>query len=140
MIRNLGHITQPLKVIRLGDDTRLLVSPWAAVGTDVLGLGASAALFFSTKNFWLRALAVAAGAWMATALGTEVAKLFVGPEKRAQLDGLEAVPTLARCSGCRMVVSLTGREHFGARCLDCGDVYCRACGLDHIEASIAAAR
>lgn len=75
MIEGLGRIQSPLGTVRLGGDTKLIVSPWAAIGTDTLLIGTSTALFFSTRSTWLRVMSVAGGAWGIVAIVLEIAKL-----------------------------------------------------------------
>jgi hypothetical protein len=80
-VEGLGKISAPLAVVDLEGAVRVVVSPWAAIGTDALGMGASTALFFATKNPWLKILAGVTGTWMTTALVVELLKLLSGPEK-----------------------------------------------------------
>lgn len=65
----------PIRVIRLAGDTKLIVSPWAAIGTDVLGMGIAAIAFFSTKKPVLKTVSAIGGLWMLTAAMLELHKL-----------------------------------------------------------------
>jgi len=71
----LGKINSSLKIVRLAGNTKLIVSPWAAIGTDAFLMGTSTALFFATRSTILRILSVLGGAWAATAVTLELAKL-----------------------------------------------------------------
>lgn len=75
IVEELGRIKSPLRTVRLAGETRLIVSPWAALGTDTLLVGVSTALLFSTKSGWLKVVSLLGGAWGVTAITLEVAKL-----------------------------------------------------------------
>ena len=76
----------PRKVARILDFVsiekrpKLVVDPLAAMGTDVIGLGLSAALVLSALPWPLRVLGALGGAWMGTALVTEASKLTGKPD------------------------------------------------------------
>jgi hypothetical protein len=65
----------PLRVARLGGETKLIVSPWAAIGTDAFGMGLATIAFFSTTKPVLKAVSAAGGLWMLTATMLEIHKL-----------------------------------------------------------------
>ncbi|OGT59308.1 MAG: hypothetical protein A3E01_07890 [Gammaproteobacteria bacterium RIFCSPHIGHO2_12_FULL_63_22] len=81
----LGQVSAPLALVSVNGERKLIVSPWAALGTDVLGMAVATALFFSTENTWLRVLAAVGGTWAATALFKELGKLVDGPERKIVL-------------------------------------------------------
>jgi len=85
-IHGLGRVSSPLAVVEIGGETKLVVHPAAAIGTDVIGLTLAMALFFSTKSVFLRVLAVGGAAWMSTAMVKEIAKLFAGPEQKISVE------------------------------------------------------
>ena len=95
MIEGLGKIQTPLGTVRLGGDTKLIVSPWAAIGTDTLLLGTSTALFFATRNTWLRILGLAGGAWGVTAIVLEVAKLIRDAQSPETTPFVQPMPKAA---------------------------------------------
>jgi hypothetical protein len=76
MIDRLGRIYAPLGTVRIGETTKLIVSPWAAIGTDTLLVGTSTALFFSTQSTVLKIVSAIGGAWGLTAIVLEVAKMI----------------------------------------------------------------
>ena len=80
-VRGLGRISTPLAVVDLEGRSKVVVAPWAAIGTDLAGLGLAAGLFFVTKSPWLKVAASIGGAWMFTALFVETMKLLSAPEK-----------------------------------------------------------
>lgn len=80
--RRLGRIDDVVSLVQLDGGNRLVVNPVAALGTDILLAGASAALVFGTKSLPLRLVGVAGGLWSLTAIGIEIAKLLQGPEAR----------------------------------------------------------
>lgn len=65
-----------MKVARIGGVPTLLVSPWAALGTNVLGAGLASIAYFSTKSTGLKIISFFGGAWMLTAAAVEIAKLI----------------------------------------------------------------
>jgi len=81
-IHGLGQVALPLSVVQINGDTRLVVSPAAAIGTDVLLMGTSTALFFASRNVPLRILSFLGASWGFTAAIVEVSKLISGPEAR----------------------------------------------------------
>jgi len=76
VIDGLGQIQSPLGTVRLGGDTKLIVSPWAAIGTDMLLISTSTALFFSTRSTWLKIMSIAGGTWGTIAIILEISKLI----------------------------------------------------------------
>lgn len=82
----------PILVAHVGDTTRLLVSPVAAIGTDLAGVTLASILFVTTSVWWIRLVAVAGGLWMATAAVTEVVKLSSPEERRIRIAPSEVNP------------------------------------------------
>jgi hypothetical protein len=79
-IKGMGEIQAPLGTVRLGDGrVSLLVNPWAAIGTDILGLSLSVVVFTLAKQILLRLLALGSSIWFTTAALIEVGKLLSGP-------------------------------------------------------------
>jgi len=76
-IEGLGVIESTLSLAYIRGEQKLIVSPWAALGTDTVGLLISSLLFFSTDSTPLKIAAAAGGLWMGTALALEVRKLIV---------------------------------------------------------------
>lgn len=74
-VNNLGQIFFPLHVVRVGAERKLLVSPVAAVVTDVAGIGLATAGFICADQLWVKLACFFGGLWMATALTTELVKL-----------------------------------------------------------------
>jgi hypothetical protein len=72
----IGEINNPLGTIRIGDSTKLIVSPWAALGTDALLMGTSLALILESDKTWMHILGVAGFIWGIAAASIEVAKLI----------------------------------------------------------------
>ena len=71
-----------LGVVRINGTDKLIVSPWAAIGTDVLLIGASTALFFSTRSTLLKIGSGVGASWGVTAIVLEIIKLAGGrPEQ-----------------------------------------------------------
>ncbi len=64
-----------LDVMDVGGERKLVVSPVAAIGTDLLGLGASLAVLLTTERTELKILASVGTIWMSTALLVEIEKL-----------------------------------------------------------------
>lgn len=79
-VNGLGKISSPLAVVDLEGRTKVVVAPWAAIGTDVLGMGLATILFFSTSKTWVKVVAALGGTWMFTALFVETMKLLSAPE------------------------------------------------------------
>ncbi len=77
IIEGLGqiHPGAPLGAIRLDGVTKLIVNPWAAIGTDALLFTMSAATFVLTKNPILKTLSILGGIWGVTAIALETSKL-----------------------------------------------------------------
>jgi len=80
VIAGLGRITSPLGTIRLNGDTKLIVSPWAAMGTDALLIGTGLATFMCTRPTPLRFLGALGTAWGVIALALETIKLVGGSQ------------------------------------------------------------
>lgn len=80
MIDGLGRIRNErfMGTIRLNGETKLIVNPWAAIGTDLLLMSMSTATFVLTKNPILRSLSVLGGLWGITATVLEIVKV-AGP-------------------------------------------------------------
>lgn len=79
MIEGLGKIRSPLGTILLNGETKLIVNPWAAIGTDILLISMSASTFFLARNSILKALSLIGGIWGITAVSLEVSKLASSP-------------------------------------------------------------
>lgn len=77
MIDGLGRIRPGavLGTIQLNGATKLIVNPWAAIGTDLLLISMSGATFLLTKNPILRTLSILGGLWGITATVLEVTKV-----------------------------------------------------------------
>lgn len=75
-IEGLGRISPPLGTIRLGGTTKLIVSPWAALGTDALLVATGATTFAVARPLGLRILGAAGAIWGTTAILLEVIKLI----------------------------------------------------------------
>jgi hypothetical protein len=75
MISDLGHIRGILGIIRLNGETKLIVNPWAAIGTDGLLIATSVATMCLSKNAILKTVGVLGSIWGVTAIGLEIAKL-----------------------------------------------------------------
>jgi hypothetical protein len=75
-VEGLGRLDSPMGVLKIGGDTRLVIMPWAALGTDFLLAGTSTALFLSTKSTALKVLSVLTAGWSIIAIGVEVTKLI----------------------------------------------------------------
>jgi hypothetical protein len=87
-IGGLGRIESPLALVSINGERKLVVSPWAAIGTDVIGLGISGVLFFSSDNTAMKILAALGGLWMGTALFVESRKLLFNDEQRLIPEGM----------------------------------------------------
>lgn len=71
-----------LGVVRINGTDKLIVSPWAAIGTDALLIGATTALFFSTRSTFLKIGSGVGAVWGVTAVILEIVKLAGGrPEQ-----------------------------------------------------------
>ena len=81
-IGGLGRIESPLALVSIQGERKLVVSPWAAIGTDVIGLGVSGLLFFSSDNTALKIISALGALWMGTALTVEARKLIFNDERR----------------------------------------------------------
>lgn len=75
MIEGLGRIHSPLGTIQLNGETKLIVNPWAAIGTDTLLVVTSASTVVLAKNPILKTLGILGGIWGVTAIVLEVSKL-----------------------------------------------------------------
>jgi hypothetical protein len=75
---DLGRISPPLGTIRLNGDTKLIVSPWAAMGTDALLITTGLATFAYVKPTLFKILGVVGASWGAIALTLETVKLLGG--------------------------------------------------------------
>jgi len=86
-VKGLGQI--PLSVISLEGRTMLVVTPEAAIGTDLIGLANSIGLFLCSKSVLARILSGIGMVWMASAAVVEASKLASGPHRRytERLDG-----------------------------------------------------
>lgn len=76
----LGRISSPLGTIRLNGDIKLIVSPWAAMGTDALLITTGLATYSYAKPTLLRILGAAGTAWGVIALFLEAIKLIGGSQ------------------------------------------------------------
>jgi hypothetical protein len=76
MIGNLGQIRGILGKIQLNGETKLIVNPWAAIGTDALLITASVATMTLAKNPILRTVGILGSIWGVTAIGLEIVKLL----------------------------------------------------------------
>lgn len=83
MIEGLGRFRSPLGTARLNGVTKLIVSPWAAMGTDALLIGSGVTTFIVAKPTILKALGAISTLWGTTALILEVVKLY---EDRVMID------------------------------------------------------
>lgn len=77
IIEGLGQIRPggAMGTIRLNGETKLIVNPWAAIGTDALLITMSAATLMLTKNPFLKTLSILGGLWGTLAIGLEASKL-----------------------------------------------------------------
>lgn len=75
-VRGIGEISIPLEVMRVNGETKLVVSPWAALGTDTLLIGTGMALIFASDSIILRILGIAGTVWGVAALSAEIFKLL----------------------------------------------------------------
>lgn len=77
MIEGLGRIRPGtvLGTIQLNGTTKLIVNPWAAIGTDLLLMSMSTTTFLLTKSPILRTVAILGGLWGVTATVLEVVKI-----------------------------------------------------------------
>lgn len=77
IIEGLGqiHPGASLGAIRLNGETKLIVNPWAAIGTDALLLTMSASTFVLSNNPILKTLSILGGIWGMTAIALETSKL-----------------------------------------------------------------
>lgn len=80
ILEGLGRIYTPLGTIRLNGVTRLIVSPWAAMGTDVLLITTGLATFALSRNTILQVLGMAGTIWGTLALGVEGLKILQGDD------------------------------------------------------------
>jgi hypothetical protein len=76
MISDLGNIRGILGIIRLNGETKLIVNPWAAIGTDGLLITTSVATMILASNPILKTIGVLGSIWGVTAIGLEIAKLI----------------------------------------------------------------
>lgn len=76
MIGNLGQIRGILGKIQLNGETKLIVNPWAAIGTDALLITTSVATMTLAKNPILRTIGILGSIWGVTAIGLEIVKLL----------------------------------------------------------------
>lgn len=81
-VDGLGQIGFPLHVAEIEGKTKLIVSPIAAIGTDVLGAGMGMALGVFAKPIGWKLLGYAGAAWMLTAATVEIVKLATGPQRK----------------------------------------------------------
>lgn len=77
----LRGVDRPLALVTLDGEKKLIVSPWAAFGTDAIGFALAGALFFATDNLWLRIFSGFGALWMGTAFVRELGKLIEGSER-----------------------------------------------------------
>ena len=78
MIEGLGriHAAPVLGTIQLNGDTKLIVNPWAAIGTDGLLVTMSISTLVLAKNPILKGLSILGGIWGIMAITLEVSKLL----------------------------------------------------------------
>lgn len=75
-VHGLGQVSIPLDVVQLQGSRKLVISPWAAIGTDVLLIGSGVTLGALMKPLLLKILGYSAATWGSIALGVEVTKLL----------------------------------------------------------------
>lgn len=75
MISGLGKIRGVMGTIQLGGETKLIVNPWAAIGTDALLVTTSIATVSLSDNAGLKTVGILGGIWGVVAIGLEIAKL-----------------------------------------------------------------
>lgn len=75
-IEGLGKFRSPLGTARLNGVTKLIVSPWAAMGTDALLIGAGVTTFVVAKPLLLKTLGAVSTLWGSVALVLEAVKLY----------------------------------------------------------------
>lgn len=75
-IDGLGRFRSPLGTARLNGTTKLIVSPWAAIVTDGLLIGAGLTALIAAKPTALKVLGGVSTLWGTVALGLEVIKLY----------------------------------------------------------------
>lgn len=80
MIEGLGRMHSPLGTIRLDGATRLIVSPWAAMGTDLLLISTGIATVSLSRSTPVTILGWGGTAWGVVALLLETLKLAQGGE------------------------------------------------------------
>lgn len=76
MIEGIGAIRGVLGIIQLNGETKLIVNPWAAIGTDALLITTSVATMCYASNPILKSVGVLGSIWGVTAIGLEIAKLI----------------------------------------------------------------
>ena len=77
----LTGVDRPLAFVVIDGERKLVVSPWAAFGTDAVGLALAGGLFIAADSVWLKLLAGIGAAWMSVAFIRELSKLIEGPER-----------------------------------------------------------
>jgi hypothetical protein len=76
MLNGIGQIRGVLGKIQLNGETKLIVNPWAAIGTDALLITTSVATMALSKNPILKTVGVLGSIWGVTAIGLEIVKLL----------------------------------------------------------------
>lgn len=86
MLEDLGRFRSPLGTVRLNGDTKLVVSPWAAIGTDALLIGTGLTTFLVAKPTPLKVLGAAGTIWGTVALILETVKLIEDRSMDSQVE------------------------------------------------------
>ena len=78
MLEDIGRIKPPLGVVNLGGDTKLIVSPWAAIGTDALLVATGTTVILIARPTILKLLGFVGTGWGIVAMLLEISKLISG--------------------------------------------------------------